>query len=325
MCLLVSTSQAVVDFNVPSGDWFVASNWYPAGVPTFGDAASINGGRVASIASGNAMANQVYLGHGTDGTLNMSGGTLMTMPGGPDKSLWIGDGAGHGTLNMTGGEVICNNRWAIGGDWNEGGTATVNLSNDAKMSFVAGITASPIGYSKTSVVNINMSGTSVFEVTHLAPAYPHGYIDFRLGDITVNMSDDSRIYSSGNIRLGGTSALSAMGVNVFMTGGTLEMDAGFHAYNDSHVILSGDSEMFAAFLNIFDTCTIDISDDALLNVKDRTIEELEAMFGTQITGSGLAARTVTIEGVEYTQVYVPEPATLILLASGMLVLKRRRR
>lgn len=320
LCLTVSMGLAST-FNVADGDWFVDGNWDPAGVPTTTDVAEINGGRVANIASGSATAEQLQLGVGSNGTLNISGGTLTT--GAVDKSVWIGNAGATGTLNMTSGQIVSNSRVSIGGEFNNNAAAAVvNLSGDAKISQVGGTGHAAIGFGSGSVVDIAMSGTSEIAFTALTSAQ---YVDMRLGDITVNQSDNSRFYSSGNLRLGSALNADAQGVDWAMTGGTIEVGNGFYIYNTA-LNVGGDGAVFADSLIIGNNSKqyVNVSGNGTLNLRGQSATELEAMFGSLITGDGLATRTVDIGGTEYTQVYVPEPATLILLGCGAILLKRRK-
>lgn len=109
-----------------SSDWFVSGNWNPGAVPGSGTAVNID--TVATnptINSGAATSAALSLGSavGQNGTLNLTGGSLAV-----SGTAFIGR-FGTGTLNMSGGAVMTSTGLAsIGENGNTSGTVTVSGS-----------------------------------------------------------------------------------------------------------------------------------------------------------------------------------------------------
>ena len=102
---LICTLQcfAVQEWNTTDGDWFVANNWTPSGVPNSGLTASINNGGTATVNGGSISAFQIDVGkNGNIGNL-LTDGSVISVQG----SIDIGDveatfATGSGTFTSTG-------------------------------------------------------------------------------------------------------------------------------------------------------------------------------------------------------------------------------
>lgn len=115
------------------------------------------------------------VGHQTSAVLNISGGSLNfdSAENRPDEggfSLWIGNGPapGHGTLNLSGGEVTCKSQVIVGRD---GSTGALNITGGT---LVAGEDGFAIGCygtaAKTGRGCVNLSGSGKLIIRGAPPA-----------------------------------------------------------------------------------------------------------------------------------------------------------
>src|SRR5262245_8721685 len=83
-CARCAHAQNIVNWNVPSGDWAVASNWDTGNLPDtgFDELANISNGGTATVSSPvSVQPGQVVLGElaGQSGTLNIANGGSLTV------------------------------------------------------------------------------------------------------------------------------------------------------------------------------------------------------------------------------------------------------
>lgn len=132
MISMQQSAQAQRAWNVASGNFNVAGNWSPAGVPAPGETATINNAGTATldsfqdvgaieIASGGGtsgtlamtaggdlfVSNNVHVGEQGTGTLTINNAKLDAGPGGSAASIFVGgqNNGGTGTLTMSGGNA----------------------------------------------------------------------------------------------------------------------------------------------------------------------------------------------------------------------------
>jgi len=95
-------------------------------------------GELNIVSGGELEVDQLSIGRSFDGTVNISGGTLMTRgaPQGGNGQIIFGDGENgeHGQLNMTGGLVIANSSVYLG----------FNLDTTAHMQLDGGVFSMPV-------------------------------------------------------------------------------------------------------------------------------------------------------------------------------------
>jgi fibronectin-binding autotransporter adhesin len=121
--MIASSVRAQDDWNVPSGDWTVGSNWSTLVPPTRNVDAFIQNGGTATIGGNDAaVAQSLHLGGPLNGALTITGGTLDV--GGFDFKLGA-DGlnpgmpsVGDGTLTFSGGTITVNSNLNVGGNGN---------------------------------------------------------------------------------------------------------------------------------------------------------------------------------------------------------------
>jgi T5SS/PEP-CTERM-associated repeat protein len=140
------------------GNWNVSANW-SAGVPTGSTSAEINNGGTARLFDPSAVADDLILGlnPASIGTLEVIGGEATI-----EDNLWVGD-SGTGTLNITGGGVISNPNGDIEIGRSSGSTGTVTVDGagsqlrDAILSGDSGVIYA--GDSGTGTLSVTNGGT----------------------------------------------------------------------------------------------------------------------------------------------------------------------
>ena len=107
-CLLGSapTSYAAVwDDGGVGNEWGTAENWAGDVYPV-NETNTVNGNRTATQSTGTpGDSGQIRIGNNTDGTLNITGGTLTASAGNGNVNIGYNNGA-TGTLNMSGGTLV---------------------------------------------------------------------------------------------------------------------------------------------------------------------------------------------------------------------------
>ena len=107
-CLLGSapTSYAAVwDDGGVGNEWGTAENWAGDVYPV-NETNTVNGNRTATQSTGTpGDSGQIRIGNTTDGTLNITGGTLTASAGNGAVNIGYNNGA-TGTLNMSGGTLV---------------------------------------------------------------------------------------------------------------------------------------------------------------------------------------------------------------------------
>ncbi len=193
--LLVRPATAEnLSWSAAVGNWFTASNWSPAQVPTGADNVYLrrSGGGIAQIASGTAYANDLYI--SADNRLDLSGGTLdmnysgrtqyighadystgtISQTGGNNSVgylLYLGYGTGAtGCYTMSGGSLYVDNSLYLGyGDnaigilLHSGGSLTVNGQSSGRMRIGRG-TGSSGTYRISGSATLTVNGSAGIEV-----------------------------------------------------------------------------------------------------------------------------------------------------------------
>jgi hypothetical protein len=143
LLLLYGTASAESkEFNTGTGDWNIADNWTPSGVPSAGDRANIRDGDVVNVTD-SPPATDVTL---DGGTINVDGGHLRL---GSDGHIELATG----TINLSAGSIEQVATWTRTGDrafgtliWNQtGGISRINHNAGA-----------PAG--NNSTLRLNISG-----------------------------------------------------------------------------------------------------------------------------------------------------------------------
>jgi hypothetical protein len=96
---VISVSAATKTFNVTSGNWELAGNWLPSGIPNPGDAIIIPSGKTCTITT-TTTSNQIFAALTVNGLLKMSSTTLDLPDISADSIL------GLGTIQLTSANPI---------------------------------------------------------------------------------------------------------------------------------------------------------------------------------------------------------------------------
>ena len=166
-----------------TGDWSIASNWYPSFVPTSSDSVFIVNGGTATITQAGAECFRLTLGGTATGTIQMIAGSLTETN--PTYGVQIGN-ARAGSIVQSGGTISIANGLFLG---NEGGgngayamsggslyvagPNLVEVGNAGPGSFAqsGGIcnfaTELDLGYDVASTGTYNLSGSGLLSAQHL--------------------------------------------------------------------------------------------------------------------------------------------------------------
>jgi hypothetical protein len=200
--LAATSSQAAnIQFDASTSDDFtVATNWADDMPPTAdGDVHFVENGLTAQITTGTTTINGLIVGDSSEGTFNMSGGTLNInvtagFPQGFSLGGHLSNHTGLGTVNLTGGTINVN---LAGGSPDTGfvgerADGVLNISRPARLNADAivwrvgqfgGFFGGPPEFSGTGVINVEGSMTG--RIMFLAP---NG------GDSEVTVSGSGSIY-----------------------------------------------------------------------------------------------------------------------------------
>lgn len=148
-CLLAPAGLAAT--YIGTGDWDTDANWSTLAEPTSADEARVEGGADVTVSLSGEVCDRYIIAQGSAGTLTITNGTLTTVSGvghrlGQTSSgvlnisggsltvqnavQTIGSGVGgHGTLNVTGGDVNFDMSLQFGNSAGNGGV--INITGDA--------------------------------------------------------------------------------------------------------------------------------------------------------------------------------------------------
>lgn len=148
---LLGGAPALADsWNVVEGDWSVSSNWADNSEPTASDDAAIDNDGTARVLVPGAEAQDVIVGDGLSGTVNISGGGTLS-----SRNSNIGSDAGSvGTATVTG-----SSSWANGSGFSVGvaGTGMLTISDGGAVTSGSGSFGEAAGSNGTVIVTGNGS------------------------------------------------------------------------------------------------------------------------------------------------------------------------
>lgn len=211
-------------FNAPSGDWSVAANWSPVGIPGAGDNVTLNagtvtltfdvsvndltqnGGIIQGLGAINVAGNLVW--HKGDfdnqGTITVSG-NLMSVnpsPGAPLSNL----NRRYGALILNGGGTLENPKMAFlnGADFEVGAGTTLTIDATALANFTS--------------ISVNSAGSTLNFQGNIIKNGPKG---FSLSNSGFSLSNQITI-NQGVFGIGGNSShiITLNGCTINMTSGT---------------------------------------------------------------------------------------------------------
>ncbi len=248
-----TATAAVYSWQVPTGDWLVASNW--GGVlPNIFDTALIANGGTAAIGLSTANCASLDLGNPGTGTLQMSRGNLFA-----NYFEYVGS-SGTGTFNQSGGINSAN--YTSGGlylGYNSGASGSYNLSGSGLLSTV-------YEYLGLSGVGSFTQSGGTNNVTNLYIAYFSGssgsYLLSGSGVLVSSAEFVGNSRSGAFTQSGGSNAVGNLSIAVSgryqFSGGTLQISSFvnqgiFDATGSSGLLATGGSAI------------IDVSRAALVN------------------------------------------------------------
>ncbi len=202
----LNVRAADVSWNAASSNFAAAANWSSGAFPGTGDVAYVNNGGTAVLGA-TAPANTISslrIGSSSTavGTLNQTGQSL-TVSG----EIWIGNGGGKGTFNMSGGTLNAQSWLSVARHWPltdpVGTTSTFNFSGGTVNK--AGSSDVNIGERGTgNQGTLSMSGSAVFNVT--------------AGNFVVGAGDSGLAGGLGVVNVGGNSTLNLATTGVLRIG-----------------------------------------------------------------------------------------------------------
>ena len=165
----------------PDNLWSTPTNWQEDTLPTIEHRVTIKTPDTV-IAKEGAVANILYIGRSSEGTLTVDGGTLRTLD-------WVALGdlaGGNGTLNMISGTVTVGSALFVG----RYGTGTLNMTGGT-------ITAPTlyIGTYETSEAHVNLDG-GIIEAGNCVMRHAEGAVgtmDVKAGTLICDGNDISKI------------------------------------------------------------------------------------------------------------------------------------
>jgi hypothetical protein len=356
--MLVSSSLcAATNWTEASGAdhlWSTAGNW-DSGVPTATvDAAVALAGQPVQITTGiNAETSMLNIG-GAGGQVDMTGGTLnggvyvlvaqgattatFNQSGGTATggTVFIADYGGTGVMNLSGTATFIATGNLLAGARGTG-TGTLNMTDSAHVQspYIA------IGQQNTG--NLTMSGNATMAIGDQVWLGIDG-----IG--TANISGSASITSSSIVWVGYASGSGTLNISGTATvSGTGHILVGYGAFGDGTVNMTGgllNSHMFdigtggAGHIQLdggtvrvgpgglvmhAGNASIDITGSGALIVPGEWNALSPYISGGMITANGGAGTLAYSLADGYTTITaIPEPATMILLGLGALVLRRRK-
>ena len=223
IALTANVQAANVSWNVSSGDFSSSSNWNPNRFPRTSDTALIDNGGTALLGAtappNNIGSLKIGSALNNSGTLTQSNQTL-TVTG----EIWIGNGGGTGTYNMSGGTLNAQSWFSVARHYplsDPTGTAgTVNFSGGTINKSGSGSDVNIGERSGSGAANVgalNMSGTAVFNVNS--------------GSLLIGAGGGGQGGGQGIMTLKDSAQVNINNTNFFAVGnlggaGTLTMDGG---------------------------------------------------------------------------------------------------
>jgi hypothetical protein len=356
VALVSSSLCAATNWTDASGAdhlWSTAGNW-DSGVPTATvDAAVALAGKPVQITIGiNAETSMLNIG-GAGGQVDMTDGSLN---GG--ANILVAQGATTATFNQSGGTATGGTVWIA----DYGGTGTMNLSGTATFIATGNILAGARGtgtgtlnmtdsaHIQSPYMAIGQQNTGYFNMSGSATVAIGDQIWMGIDGIgTANISGNASLTSSNIVWVGyasGSGILNLSGGAVSATGAIL---VGYGAFGDGTVNMTGgllSSHMFdigtggAGHIQLdggtvqvgagglvmhAGNASIDITGSGALVVPGEWNALSPYISGGMITANGGAGTLAYSLAEGYTTITaIPEPATMILLGLGALVLRRRK-
>jgi len=340
-------------------NWNTGDNWDPNGVPGNTDTANITGNTLATAAVLNdaQTVNDVFVGSAGAGFLYITtGANLSTLDSNENDGLRVGNGTGTGTVTMDGGTVGLTGGFQIGRDgastgtfnisggiltagqpiWiGRGGTGTVNQSNGSVSTSNSGDSVR-IGSLAGSHGTYNISGGSLNAGRYLNLGRTDGTTTAALlmsGSSTVNLGMSSeggaRIRSGGFLEMDGSGSLLTMSGHFELEGGTFSAlidNAAVADPNTWKTIEALDVEFLSGSkLNLgFSTGTSPADGTWRLLEWSRNVQGTPVLELADGVSSGWTFNLDTDNKFLDVTYLVPEPSSLILILSGILLLAAQR-
>jgi autotransporter family porin len=221
-----------------SGDWFTTDNWNTNAVPTSSDNTFIDNGGAAQVSSGTAQARDLSVGFSGNGTLDItnggavsntfgfigrnSGSSISSVTVDGVGSSWTNSGnlsvghSGDGTLNISDGGTVSNNRGFIGFGLGSTSSATVDGAGSS--------------WTNSDSLYVGDSGNGTLEITNGgAVSNTVGYIGHKLDGISSATVDgaDSTWTNSDRLYVGDVGE----GTLDITNGGAVSNTVGYIGYN----------------------------------------------------------------------------------------------
>lgn len=232
-----ATLAAGNKISLGTGNWNTAGSWTPSGVPVAGDNVTIANGHTITIDINNATCNNLTIGQGTSGILQI--GTKNTALALNFKDITVSAGAifrvntvsstthslttqgnivNNGTINFNSGTNLCDVIFNKNGNQSITGTATINNYNNITVDLGTLITnvldVASTNFSAVSGFLTLTDGTIKFSNTANVTAIP-----FNTGAV-VTMSNKTRIWlNSGTTTLTSNDPINLLG-NITVNAGT---------------------------------------------------------------------------------------------------------
>ncbi len=297
--VVLSGTARAATLNIWDGSndvWTDGTKWSLNVVP------SMDGTHDAEIGSGTCTYNS--------GEITWSGGSKLTVKG-------TGTFSRSGTLNLNNVEIALEGgTFALSSHFRMGRTTPATWSHSGGTANLHNMYAADSSGGAGSQVNV--SNTAILAINNNLTVGTRGNCTYSQTGGTVTAD----LFQMGH------SANRNTTIGATVSGGTVDVDGLTFDTNNGAMVISTTGEFTTDALTFNGTVgTITIEDSGVLNIleshKDK--DTVEAMFGTEILGTGLQAEVVGIGGTDYVQVTVPEPGALGLLVLGGVTLAARRR
>ncbi len=246
--------------NVITGNWNTATSWTPVGVPVAGDNVTIANGHTITINVNNATCNNLTIGQGTSGTLQI--GNNNTARAMNFKNITVANGAtfnvntasatthtlttqgniiNNGTINFNSGTNLCNVVFNKEGSQSITGTATTNNYNRITVNLGTSINnvldiastnfSAATGFLTLTVGTIKFSSTGTVNVIPFntgAVVAMDNKDKIWLASATTNLISNDGIDLAGTILIdNGTFTIgNATAENLQSVGGTVKLNGG---------------------------------------------------------------------------------------------------
>ncbi|WP_162224956.1 autotransporter domain-containing protein [Neptunomonas antarctica] len=282
-----------------SGDWFTTDNWDTNAVPTSSDNTFIDNDGAAQVSSGTAQARDLSVGFSGNGTLDItnggavsntfgfigrnSGSSISSVTVDGVGSSWTNSGnlsvghSGDGTLNVSDGGTVSNNRGFIGFGLGSTSRATVDGAGSS--------------WTNSDSLYVGDSGNGTLEITNGgAVSNTVGYIGHKLDGISSATVDgaDSTWANSDRLYVGDVGE----GTLDITNGGAVSNTVGYIGYNTvskGWVTVDGAG---SSWTNSDDLYVGDLGDAALAISNGGAVSNTFGYIGRQSGSTG----NVTVDG-----------------------------